>query len=210
MGDLTSDLDRLPFGPIVVEFDAQVLRPRPWTLVQSEWAAELAAALPPGPILELCAGAGHIGLAAAVLSDRDLVQIELEPAAARLAARNAASAGRAERTDVRVGPMEYALAPRERFPLVVADPPYLPSSEVADWPDDPVRAIDGGPDGLRVVRLCLRVAARHLIPGGDVLLQVAGPEQAALVEPEAPIDLSVRECRVVDERRAVVHLHKRG
>ena len=52
------------FGPITVEADASVLTPRPWTLVQSAWAAELSPGAPAGPILELCCGAGHIGLAA--------------------------------------------------------------------------------------------------------------------------------------------------
>ena len=198
-------VERLTFGPVDVEFDDRVLRPRGWTLLQSEWAAELARDVPPGPILELCAGVGHIGLAAAVLSDRDLVQIELDPAAARFANRNAARAGHGERISIRVGPMQSALQPFERYPLVIADPPYLPSHEVADWPADPVLAIDGGADGLDVVRVCLRVAAQHLIEGGHVLLQVAGRAQAdAVAELTSP--LAVREVRAVDPRRAVVHL----
>src|SRR4051794_32540122 len=57
------------FGPIMVDYDARVLTPRDWTLGQSEWAAELARGFDvAGRMLELCAGAGHIGLAAAVLA----------------------------------------------------------------------------------------------------------------------------------------------
>lgn len=196
--------ERMDFGPIVVEFDDRVLRPRPWTVLQSEWAAELARHAPAGPILELCAGAGHIGLAAAVLTGRDLVQVDVDPAAARLAVRNAATAGR--RTDVRVGSMEHALSAHERFPIILADPPYLPSAEISAWPDDPVRAIDGGPDGLRLVRMSLQVAARHLAAGGDVVLQVAGAAQAEQLADELPGGLAIREMRSADERRAVVHL----
>jgi hypothetical protein len=64
------------FGPLLVDFDRRVLRPRPWTLRQCIWAAELSDGLGGGPILELCAGAGHIGLVGAMMTDRDLVQVE--------------------------------------------------------------------------------------------------------------------------------------
>jgi methylase of polypeptide subunit release factors len=194
------------FGPLEVEFDDRVLEPRPWTLLQSSWAAELDGA---GPILELFAGVGHIGLAAAVLAGRDLVQVEADPVAAEFARRNAARAGFAERAELRVLPITEALGPDERFDVIVADPPYLPSGEIADWPDDPVRAIDGGPDGLDLVRACLEVVTGHLAPRGQVLLQVAGPAQAAqvraLLDSHGAALVAVEE-RVVDERRAVLLL----
>lgn len=197
------------FGPLLIEYDARVLQPRPWTLEQSNWAAELAAAVGPGPILELCAGAGHIGLAAAVLADRDLVQVEADEVAAGYARANAARAGRAERTDVRVAPMARALHPTERFPLVIADPPYLPSAQVPEWPDDPVAAIDGGADGLALISQCLAVAAAHLTPDGRLLLQVAGPGQADAVAGRLPgFGLAGVRVRVVDDRRAIVLIER--
>jgi release factor glutamine methyltransferase len=174
--------------------------------MQSQWAAELARTAPAGPILELCAGVGHIGLAAAVLSGRELVQVEQDSVAARFANRNAQLAGHGDRISIRVAPMQLAIRPAERFPIVIADPPYLCSHEVPAWPEDPVRAIDGGRDGLDLVRICLSVAARHLVPGGHLLLQVAGDEQAAQVRAELPASLRVAEVRSVDPRRAVMHL----
>lgn len=195
------------FGPLVVDLDDRVLGPRPWTLVQSEWAAGLARDAAPGPLLELCAGAGQIGLAAAVLADRDLVQVEADPVAAGYARANAARAGRAARVEVRAAPLDGALAPGERFPLVIADPPYLPTRDLARWPDDPPRAIDGGADGLAVIRACLAVAARHLEPGGHLLLQVAGPAQADRVTALlAASPLARAGLRVVDPERAVLLL----
>lgn len=200
----------LRFGPIDVHYDARVLVPRPWTLAQSTWAATLAATLPSGPILELCAGAGHIGLAAAVLADRDVVQVELDPVAVGFARENAERAGWGARTDVRVSSMVDALRAHERFRLVIADPPYLPSAALATWPEDPPLAIDGGEDGLRLVRVCLDVSARHLAPGGAVLLQVAGPAQAEQVRALAESDGRLRagECRVVDDERAIIRLDR--
>lgn len=199
-----------PFGPLLVEYDERVLTPRAWTLEQSSWAAELASRAPAGPILELCAGAGHIGLAAAVLADRDLVQVEADPVAVGYAIANAVRAGRADRVDVRMASLTDAVRPDERFPLVIADPPYLPTADVRRWPDDPVTAIDGGTDGLDVIRACLGVAAAHLAPGGHLLLQVAGPGQAdrvtALTGSGPGPRLHRLGVRVIDAERAILHL----
>jgi len=167
--------ERLDFGPIDVEYDATIIVPRPWTLAQSTWAAELSEALPPGPLLELYCGAGHIGLAAARMSGRTLVQVDDDACACAWARRNAARL--AIDSDVRCGSVESVLLDDEQFPLVVADPPYLRADQVASYPHDPVHAIDGGPDGLGEIRRCIEVAAVHLAPDGVLLLQVRGARQ---------------------------------
>lgn len=196
------------FGPIAVDFDERVLAPRPWTLAQSQWAAELADRAQPGPILELCAGAGQIGLAAAVLADRDLVQVEADPRAAAYARSNALRAGFGERTEVRTTRLETALRTEERFPLIIADPPYLPTASLGRWPQDPVTAIDGGADGLDVITACLQVAGEHLSAGGSLLLQVAGPVQAEqvrrLLRSTPALSLTARQSRTIDAERAVI------
>lgn len=195
------------FGPLTIDYDARVLRPRPWTLAQSEWAIELAAEAPPGPLLELCAGAGQIGLVAAVGTGRPIVQVEADLVAADFARRNARRAGVA--ADVRVARLQDTVLPHERFPVVLADPPYLPTSEIGRWPDDPRSAIDGGADGLDVVRACVSVAARCLPAGGALLLQVAGPGQAAAIAELASDDFRAGDVRVTDAERAVQLLVRR-
>jgi SAM-dependent methyltransferase len=97
------------------------LTPRQWTLAQSAWAAELATDAPAGPILELCCGAGQIGLAAAQLSGRALVQIDRDPRACAWARRNAERNGIA--SDIRNAPLGDALRDDERFAVVIADRP---------------------------------------------------------------------------------------
>jgi release factor glutamine methyltransferase len=196
------------FGPLLIEYDERVLTPRPWTLAQAEWAVELSADAGPGPLLELCAGAGHIGLAAAVGSGRSLVQVEADPVAAAYAAANAARAGAAGAVEVRTARLAAALRPGERFPLVLADPPYLRTADTARWPADPRTAIDGGPDGLDVVRECLSVAAAALPAGGALLLQLAGPAQAAEVGVLAAPSFRAEEVRVTDPERAVQLLRR--
>ena len=200
------------FGPLLVDYDERVLTPRPWTLKQSEWAARLAAAAAPGPLLEVCAGAGHIGLAAAVLADRDLVQIEADPVAAGYARANAARAGWSERVQVRNTRLEQALQPEERFEVIVADPPYLRSAEIGRWPEDPQLAIDGGVDGMEVVQACLALAGQHLSEAGQLLLQTAGPAQdervGELLQRHPEWRLVGRDGLVVDEERAIMRIER--
>ncbi|WP_182112559.1 MULTISPECIES: methyltransferase [unclassified Actinotalea] len=198
------------FGPLLVTFDERVLRPRPWTLLQARWAAEVAAGLPPGAILELCSGAGQIGQAAAVLARRDLVQVDVDPHACRLATANARANVTDVSVEVRCGAMESAVGPHERFAVVLADPPYVPREDVDAWPQDPVVAIDGGPDGLDLPRRCLAVAGAHVAPGGVVLLQALGSAQvAALADDIAAAGLEVADVRSQDDRRAVALLRPR-
>lgn len=174
--------------------------------MQSEWAAELSVGLPSGPILELFAGVGHIGLLASVLTDRSLVQVEANAFASTLAGSNAARAGIAHRVQVRHSRIEEALNHDERFALIVADPPYLRSRDVCRFPEDPVMALDGGRDGLDLVRATLDLLSAHMTPDGACLLQLAGPAQVRevrrLIRRGWP-GLAVTASRSADLERAV-------
>jgi methylase of polypeptide subunit release factors len=171
--------DEIEFGGLAISFDDRVLRPRPWTIAQSQWAAEVAATAPAGRVLELFAGAGHIGLAAVVAAadERELVMVDLNPAAVELARHNVERAGLTSRVTVRHGRIDEVLDDGERFAVVVADPPWVPSSGIDEFPDDPSIAIDGGDDGLDLARTCCDVVARHLEPGGTAILQLGTADQ---------------------------------
>jgi methylase of polypeptide subunit release factors len=163
---------------LVVEYDERVLEPRAWTALQSRWAVELLADAGPGPVLELCTGAGHIGLLVAAATDRDLVAVDLDPVACDFARLNAEGAGLEHRVEVRESPLASAVRAGERFALVLADPPWVPSAEIGRYPEDPTTAIDGGPAGLDVAHDCVAVAATCLVPGGSLLLQLGTDDQA--------------------------------
>lgn len=192
----------MTFGDLEIAYDDQILAPRAWTTLQAEWAAELLAEGPPGPVLELGSGAGQIGLLAISRLPRSLVRslgrslvcVDDSAVAAAYARRNAATAGLADLVDVRERDLEAAADPDERFALVLADPPWVPSAETGRYPDDPAAAIDGGPDGLDVARACLRVAEPHLLAGGSILLQLGSAEQAAVLAGEL-VHLEVAEVR---------------
>ncbi len=166
----------LDFEGLRIEYDARVLTPRPWTAEQSRWAAELIREAPPGSVLELCAGAGHIGLLAVTLAPRPLVCVDKDAVACSYLRRNAALAG--VPVDVREGSLDAVLGDDEEFAVIVADPPWVRTSDVGRFPDDPVTAIDGGDDGLDLARTCLDVIDRHLVVGGSALLQVGPLGQA--------------------------------
>lgn len=182
---MTTDLSprSAAFGRLRIDYDHRVLRPRAWTTAQSLWAAELLHDAPPGPVLELCAGAGQIGLLAVALagSGRDLVLVDRDTVACEFARLNAARARPAGVVDVRRSPLETALAPGERFPVILADPPWVPTASTGRFPHDPVMAIDGGPDGLTVAWACLDVIERHLLPGGSAVVQLGTAAQVGRV-----------------------------
>ncbi|WP_374454545.1 methyltransferase [Nocardioides sp.] len=197
--------DRMSFGPLTIAFDERVLRPREWTAAQSSWAAELMTTAPPGPVLELCSGAGHIGLLAVLVSARPLVCVDASSVACDFARANAVAAGIADRVEVREGRLESALGDDELFPVVIADPPWVPAAETGRYPEDPLTAIDGGSDGLDVARACLAVIDRHLAPGGSAVLQLGTTAQVDLLKAEPALTegrLTVTEVR--EEERGVL------
>jgi release factor glutamine methyltransferase len=191
--------ERIAFGALTIAFDDRVLRPREWTTAQSQWAADLTATAPDGTVLELCAGAGHIGLLAVASTGRRLVCVDASDVACDYARANALAAGLADRVEVREGRLEEAVAPGERFPLVIADPPWVPRAQTTRYPEDPLTAIDGGDDGLDVARACLAVVDAHLAPGGSAVLQVGTREQ---------VDALRREPCLAEGRLVVVEVRQ--
>lgn len=195
------------FGPpqteLEIAWDERVLEPREWTAEQSRWAAELLEDAPDGPVLELCAGVGQIGLLALALRTaprpRHLVAVDLNPVACAFLRRNVRAAGLEDWVEVREGAIDAVLGEDETYALVIADPPWVEQAHVGDFPQDPTIAIDGGPDGLVVARMCLRATARHLLPGGSAILQLGNTGQVAVLTPGAEaLGLAVTEVREYD------------
>jgi release factor glutamine methyltransferase len=171
----------MDFGELTVAFDDRVLRPRPWTTAQSYWAADLLRDAPEGPVLELCAGVGHIGLLATAGTERPLVLVDLDETACALARENAVAARGTGPVEVRQGRVDEVLGAEERFVGIIADPPWVPSDTTGRFPEDPLTAIDGGPDGMDVAWACIDVAGEHLGEQGWLLIQLGTVEQADAV-----------------------------
>lgn len=196
-------MESIAFSHLTISYDERVLRPRPWTVMQSRWAAELIPDSPVGRVLELCAGAGQIGLLAVFLANRPLLCVDLNPAACELTELNARRAGLGDDVEVLCGDLDVSPAD-ETFGVVIADPPWVPAAETEQFPEDPILAIDGGEDGLGVARACLQVAADRVAEGGHVLIQLGTAQQAERLaaEPLGSTLLCLVEVR--DGERGVV------
>lgn len=187
------------FGDLMISWVPSVLPPRTWTQAQSEWAIELLRACPDGPVLELCAGSGQIGLLTVAKTGRPLVAVDINPEAARCTRENAAAAGLGHLVEIRCSSLESALAEHETFPLIIADPPWVPHDELSRYPQSPSLAIDGGDDGLHLARLCVRVIDRHLRTDGRALIQLGSADQVRQLAGEFSahgLGLTVTEHRV--------------
>ncbi len=173
------------------------------------WAVEIARDQPFDRIVELCCGAGQIGLLAAWWTRRPLLQVDTDPVACRFARLNAGEAGLADQVEVMNAPAAWCLPPAVRTHLIIADPPSLTSDESTRWAHSPISAVDGGADGLDRIRDCLELAVDHLHPDGSLLLQVQGAAQAAAVDVEiarVALPLEVSEVREVGVAGAVMRV----
>ena len=159
---------------------------------RTEFLVGLAAALaPPRPVVvDLCCGSGALGAALAAGLDGEYVlhAADVEPAAVRCARRNIAPfGGHAHEGDL-FAPLPAAL--RGRVDVLLANVPYVPTGDVATLPaeardHEPRVALDGGPDGLDVLRRVTAGAPRWLAPGGRLLFETSErqvPDAVAAVE----------------------------
>jgi release factor glutamine methyltransferase len=157
--------------------DPRVLSPRPETELLVE---EVLRALPregESRVLELGAGSGCISVSIALGNARArVVATELSPEALEVARGNAEGLGVANRVELRRGDLFQPLAPSERFEVVVSNPPYVPRAELsalsAEVRKEPLLALDGGEDGLDVIRRIVAEAPTWLLPGGLLALEI--------------------------------------
>lgn len=137
-----------------------------------------------GRVLDLGTGTGALLLA--VLAERPAawgLGIDRVPEAAFLAARNAASNGLAGRAAFLAGDWDAAID--GRFDLVLSNPPYIASAEIAGlMPEvarhEPALALDGGVDGLDAYRRITGRLAALLAPGGRAVLELGAGQRAAV------------------------------
>ncbi len=159
--------------------DGRVLIPRPETELLVECAYQwLASQRPNGVVVDVGTGSGIIAISLALLAPSATIYAT-DVADLSLARQNA------RRLNADVNFMQNDLL--SQFPhkadLIVANLPYIATEqlaalEVARW--EPHLALDGGPDGLDLIRRLLQQAPAYLQPGGAIMLEIGADQGPAL------------------------------
>jgi release factor glutamine methyltransferase len=127
-------------------------------------------------VVDLCCGSGAVGAALAAALDVELYAVDVDPEAVRCARRNVGPVGGV----VYAGDL-YAPLPADlhgRVEVLVANAPYVPTDDIRLLPlearlHEPRTALDGGPDGLDVLRRIAAEAPRWLARGGHLLVETS-------------------------------------
>ncbi len=181
--------------------DRRAFVPRPETELLVEACL---GALGDGPAraLDLCAGSGCVGLSLA--AERPALRVdavELSEEACEVARANASALGLQDRYTLLQGDLFAPLPEGTRWQVVASNPPYVPTGEIAGLAvevreHDPRLALDGGGDGLDVVRRIASGAADRLEPDGLLALEIGdgqGPAVRALLEGAGLSDVAIQK-----------------
>lgn len=175
------------FWSLDLAVDGRVLIPRPETELLVEHALALLKGREAPQVVDVGTGSGCIALAlASERPDAIIRAVDASPHALNVAAQNAKT------LDLTVEFLRGNLLAGIDGPLdlVVSNPPYIPSADVDQLMPEVVRheprlALDGGPDGLVLIRALVDQAATRLVPGGALALEIGfdqGPAVRALLE----------------------------
>jgi len=170
--------------------DPRVLVPRPETELLVEAVLQAVPRDAEIRVLDLCTGSGCVGITLALERPRARVlATDTSPGAVEVARANAAALGPADRFEARLGDLLAPVEGEPPFDVVVANPPYVPTGELPTLSPEvrrePPLALDGGADGLDVVRRIAEEAPRRLVPGGLLALEIGdgqGPAVHSLLE----------------------------
>ena len=158
------------------------LIPRPETEGLVEWALETLRDQPAAIVADIGTGCGAIACALArSLPELRVLAVECSLPALAVASLNVGKLGLSRRVTLLAGDLLEPFGP-QGLDLVIANPPYIPSAVVASLPPEvsgfePRRALDGGADGMAVIRRIIAGASFALRPRGRLMMEI-GEEQA--------------------------------
>jgi release factor glutamine methyltransferase len=155
---------------------------------RTEFMVEQAAALAPprAVVVDLCCGSGAIGVAVvAALDGAQLHAADLDPVAVRCARRNVDPVGGRVYEGDLYEPLPAAL--RGRVDVLTCNAPYVPTGEIRLLPPEarlhePHGALDGGADGLDILRRVIAEAPRWLAPCASLLFETSERQATRVIE----------------------------
>ncbi|GIW86717.1 MAG: release factor glutamine methyltransferase [Isosphaeraceae bacterium] len=190
---------RKEFYSLSLHVNPSVLIPRPDTeTLVAEFLTRFKGH--PGPRgLDLGTGSGAIALACVDQHPTaQFLATDLSAEALEVARANADRLKLSDRVRFQQGDLYQAVADEPPFDAILANPPYIPTEAIATLDvgvrdHEPRMALDGGPDGLAVVRRIIAGAAAHLVPGGLLLLEIGTAQEQPvrrLIEAEPDLQLA--------------------
>lgn len=130
-----------------------------------------------GEVLELGCGSGAVSIALAKQKNKnqklEILACDISPEAIAAAKKNAAKNKIKNKIRFVASDLFSAVPASKKFDWILFNPPYLPTAKAEKVKGALNAALDGGPDGLRVVRKFLAQAKKHLQPKGRILLVVS-------------------------------------
>jgi release factor glutamine methyltransferase len=163
--------------------DARALIPRPETELLVELVLKESAATT--SMLDVATGSGVIGLSLALSRpDAAVTLCDISSEALSLAAANAYRHGIADKVVQKESDLLDSV--EGIFDVIVSNPPYIPTSDIAslsrEVQNDPVLALDGGSDGLRIIERLVQASMSKMSAGGLLALEIGHDQAARVVE----------------------------
>jgi len=176
----------MAFRHLVVRVVPGVFIPRPETETLAQVGLDFLSGTGDAPlVIDLCTGSGAV--ACSIAQEHPGARVyatDLSPLAVQTAHANAERLGLADRVEIFEGDLfapfsdiQEAAGLLGKVDLVISNPPYIPSADIPDLPEEvlgyePHLALDGGPDGLSVARRIAEEARGWLRPGGMLAMEL--------------------------------------
>ncbi len=160
-----------------------VLIPRPETEILVECVLAEIRQIPSPEILEIGTGSGAVAVAVArEMPEARIVATDIDPAVIQMAALNSRQAGVSSSIRLVAADLFSPFRPGTRFDVICSNPPYVPTKEIALLEPEivlfePHSALDGGPDGLDLIRKLAAGAPDYLKTSGALIMEIGDQQE---------------------------------
>ncbi|VAW17604.1 Peptide chain release factor N(5)-glutamine methyltransferase [hydrothermal vent metagenome] len=199
------------FYGLMFSLNEATLVPRPETELLVDLGIKILSGRHGVRVLDLGTGSGCIGIClAANLPHCEVVGGDISQKALEVARINARSHDVQERVRFVRGAWFEPIGEEEKFDLIISNPPYIAGKEIRTLArevreHDPVRALDGGIDGLDAYRDIIGLAGKHLNVQGELLLEIGHDQNENVGElcRKAGFDLVEEYCDLAGHVRVI-------
>ena len=178
-------IEKTDFFGLELYVNSSCLTPRAETEVIVEKALELIGSKK-ADAMDICTGSGCIALAVAANSESKVHAVDISEKALAVAKRNAEKCMLSDKVSFEIcDALSEDFSHRtEKYDIIVSNPPYIPTGDIASLSDEvhhePMLALDGGSDGLIFYRRFIEILPRMLNPGGAIVFEIGYDQEEDL------------------------------